>query len=64
MTNITDIREIKARIIVFGVGGAGGNAVNNMIAAGLQGVDFIAANTEAQALIMWKAKRIIQLAPR
>ena len=37
MTNITDIREMKARIIVFGVGGAGGNAVNNMIAAGLQG---------------------------
>jgi cell division protein FtsZ len=56
MTNITDIREMKARIIVFGVGGAGGNAVNNMIAAGLQGVDFIAANTEA--LIMSKAKRI------
>lgn len=34
MTNITDIREMKARITVFGVGGAGGNAVNNMIAAG------------------------------
>jgi hypothetical protein len=33
MTSITDIREMKARIIVFGVGGAGGNAVNNMIAA-------------------------------
>src|SRR6202162_779429 len=44
MTSITDIREMKARIIVFGVGGAGGNAVNNMIAAGLQGVDFIVAN--------------------
>jgi cell division protein FtsZ len=41
MTN--DVREMKARIIVFGVGGAGGNAVNNMIAAGLQGVDFIVA---------------------
>jgi cell division protein FtsZ len=38
MTNITDIREMKARIVVFGVGGAGGNAINNMIAAGLQGV--------------------------
>jgi cell division GTPase FtsZ len=36
MTNITDIREMKTRIIVFGIGGAGGNAVNNMIAAGLQ----------------------------
>ena len=58
MTNITDIREMKARIIVFGVGGAGGNAVNNMIAAGLQGVDFIVANTDAQALTMSKAKRI------
>ena len=43
MTNITDIREMKARIIVFGVGGAGGNAVNNMIVSGLQGVDFIVA---------------------
>src|ERR1700716_3844139 len=61
MTNITDIREMKARIIVFGVGGAGGNAVNNMIAAGLQGVDFIVANTDAQALTMSKAKRIIQM---
>src|SRR5712671_1352052 len=58
MTNITDIREMKARIIVFGVGGAGGNAVNNMIAAGLQGVDFIVANTDAQALTMSKAKAI------
>src|SRR6266478_663148 len=48
-------------IIVFGVGGAGGNAVNNMIAAGLQGVDFIVANTDAQALTMSKAKRLIQL---
>jgi len=61
MTNITDIREMKARIIVFGVGGAGGNAVNNMIAAGLQGVDFIVANTDAQALATSNAKRIIQL---
>src|SRR5258708_19791982 len=61
MTNITDIREMKARIIVLGVGGAGGNAVNNMIAAGLQGVDFIVANTDAQALTMSKATRIIQM---
>jgi cell division protein FtsZ len=61
MTNITDIREMRARIIVFGVGGAGGNAVNNMIAAGLQGVDFIVANTDAQALAMSKAKRIVQM---
>src|SRR5271166_3616056 len=61
MTDITDIREMKARIIVFGVGGAGGNAVNNMIAAGLQGVDFIVANTDAQALTMSKATRLIQM---
>ena len=64
MSNITDIREIKARITVFGVGGAGGNAVNNMIAAGLQGVDFVVANTDAQALTKSKAKRIIQLGAR
>ena len=61
MTGITDIRELKARIVVFGVGGAGGNAVNNMITAGLQGVDFVVANTDAQALAMSKAKRLIQL---
>jgi len=61
MTNITDIRELKARIIVFGVGGGGGNAVNNMIAAGLQGVDFVVANTDAQALSMSKAKLLIQM---
>src|ERR1700743_3602264 len=64
MTNITDIREMKARIVVCGVGGAGGNAVNNMIAAGLQGVDFIVANTDAQALTMSKADRIIQMGTR
>ncbi|WP_354142475.1 cell division protein FtsZ [Bradyrhizobium sp. NP1] len=61
MTSITDIREMRARIVVFGVGGAGGNAVNNMIAAGLQGVDFIVANTDAQALTSSKAKRLIQM---
>jgi cell division protein FtsZ len=61
MTNITDIREMKARIVVFGVGGAGGNAVNNMIVSGLQGVDFVVANTDAQALSMSRARRIIQL---
>jgi cell division protein FtsZ len=64
MTNITDIREMKARIIVFGVGGAGGNAVNNMIVSGLQGVDFIVANTDAQALNMSRARRVIQLGTR
>ncbi|XSC02467.1 cell division protein FtsZ [Bradyrhizobium sp. McL0616] len=58
---MTDIREMKARIVVFGVGGAGGNAVNNMITAGLEGVDFVVANTDAQALAMSKATRLIQL---
>jgi cell division protein FtsZ len=58
---IPDIREMKPRITVFGVGGAGGNAVNNMIVAGLQGVDFVVANTDAQALTMSKAERIIQM---
>jgi cell division protein FtsZ len=58
---IPDIRELKPRITVFGVGGAGGNAVNNMITAGLQGVDFVVANTDAQALTSSKAERIIQM---
>jgi len=56
-----DITELKPRITVFGVGGGGGNAVNNMINAGLQGVDFVVANTDAQALAMTKADRIIQM---
>ncbi len=61
MANIADLREMKARIAVFGVGGAGGNAVNNMIASGLQGVEFIVANTDAQALTSSKAERVIQI---
>ena len=56
-----EISELKPRITVFGVGGAGGNAVNNMITAGLQGVDFVVANTDAQALTMSKAERIVQM---
>jgi cell division protein FtsZ len=56
-----DISELKPRITVYGVGGAGGNAVNNMITAGLQGVDFVVANTDAQALTMSKAQRIVQM---
>ena len=59
--NVPDIRELRPRITVFGVGGAGGNAVNNMISAGLQGVDFVVANTDAQALTMSKAQRLIQM---
>ena len=53
--------ELKPRITVFGVGGAGGNAVNNMIRAGLRGVDFVVANTDAQALTMSEAGHIIQM---
>jgi len=58
---IPDIQELKPRITVFGAGGAGGNAVNNMIESGLDGVDFVVANTDAQALALSKAQRIIQL---
>ena len=56
-----DITELKPRITVFGVGGGGGNAVNNMITAGLRGVEFVVANTDAQALTMSKSERLIQL---
>ncbi|MFB0521333.1 MAG: cell division protein FtsZ [Desulfatiglandales bacterium] len=51
----------NAKIKVFGVGGAGGNAINNMIAAGLKGVDFIAANTDKQALDLSSALEKLQL---
>jgi len=61
MTGNANIQELRARIIVCGVGGAGGNAVNNMIEAGLEGVDFVVANTDAQALTSSKAGRIIQM---
>jgi len=53
--------ELKPRITVIGVGGAGGNAVNNMINAKLGGVDFVVANTDAQALTFSKTDRRIQL---
>jgi len=53
--------ELKPRIVVIGVGGAGGNAVNNMIAAGLDGVEFVVANTDAQALALSRADRKVQL---
>jgi len=56
-----DITELKPRITVFGVGGAGGNAVNNMIQAGLDGCEFVVANTDAQALTLSKAERLIQM---
>jgi cell division protein FtsZ len=58
---VPDIRELKPRITVFGVGGAGGNAVNNMIELGLQGCEFVVGNTDAQALTSTKAHRVIQM---
>jgi cell division protein FtsZ len=54
-------RELKPRIVVFGIGGAGGNAVNNMVTAGLEGVDFVVANTDAQSLSASQADRRIQM---
>src|SRR6202000_2063569 len=56
-----ELRELKPRIMVGGGGGAGGNAVNNMILSGRVGVDFIVANTDAQALTSSRAERIIQM---
>ena len=53
--------ELKPRISVIGVGGAGGNAVNNMIQMGLEGVEFIVANSDAQALAHSAAERKIQM---
>jgi cell division protein FtsZ len=53
--------ELKPQIVVIGVGGAGGNAINNMIEKNLEGVDFVAANTDAQALSRSLAKRRVQL---
>ncbi|HKH80573.1 MAG TPA: cell division protein FtsZ [Methylovirgula sp.] len=56
-----ELKELKPRIMVCGIGGAGGNAVNNMIVSGLIGVDFIVANTDAQALMSSRAERLIQM---
>ena len=56
--------ELRPRITVLGVGGAGGNAVNNMIASKLEGVEFVVANTDAQALAGSKAERRIQVGER
>jgi cell division protein FtsZ len=53
--------ELKPRITVIGVGGAGGNAVNNMIQSGLEGVEFLVANSDAQALALSKSERRIQM---
>ncbi|MEM9027435.1 MAG: cell division protein FtsZ [Pseudomonadota bacterium] len=55
------LTELRPRIVVIGVGGAGGNAINNMIASGLTGVEYVAANTDAQALAASSAERRLQL---
>jgi len=56
-----EIRELQPRLLVMGVGGAGGNAINEMIENGMQGVEFIAVNTDAQDLKMSKADAKIQI---
>ncbi|WP_347267227.1 cell division protein FtsZ [Paracoccus sp. (in: a-proteobacteria)] len=61
---LNDDQELKPRITVFGVGGAGGNAVNNMIDKQLEGVEFVVANTDAQALQSSKAESRIQIGPK
>src|SRR4028119_1522376 len=53
--------DLKPRITVFGVGGAGGNAVNNMIEKQLDGVEFVVANTDAQALKQSRADQVIRM---
>ena len=57
------VEELRPRITVIGVGGAGGNAIANMIQAGIEGVDFVVANTDAQALNNSIAENRIQLGP-
>ncbi|HEY3637544.1 MAG TPA: cell division protein FtsZ [Rhizomicrobium sp.] len=59
-----EVIELRPRITVLGVGGAGGNAVNNMIASKLEGVEFIVANTDAQSLAQSRAQRRIQIGAR
>ncbi len=56
-----ELRELKPRILVMGIGGAGGNAINSMIESGMQGVEFVAVNTDAQDLRVNKADSKIQI---
>ena len=58
---VPNLHELKPRITVFGVGGAGGNAVSNMIESRLEGVEFVVANTDAQALLQNAAQRRVQM---
>ena len=59
--SIPETTELRPRIVVFGVGGAGGNAVNNMIESSLEGVDFVVANTDAQALTRSQTEKRVQM---
>ncbi|HYD99023.1 MAG TPA: cell division protein FtsZ, partial [Alphaproteobacteria bacterium] len=59
--SVPEMTQLRPRITVIGCGGAGGNAVNNMIRSKLEGVDFIVCNTDAQALTGSLAERRIQL---
>ena len=56
-----ELKELKPRILVMGIGGAGGNAINSMIESGMQGVEFVAVNTDAQDLRVNKAESKIQI---
>ncbi len=56
-----ELKELKPRILVMGIGGAGGNAINSMIESGMQGVEFVAVNTDAQDLRVNKADAKIQI---
>ena len=56
LVSTPEIKELQPRLLVMGVGGAGGNAINEMIENGMQGVEFIAVNTDAQDLKHSKAK--------
>ena len=58
---VPEIKELQPRLLVMGIGGAGGNAINEMIDNGMQGVEFIAVNTDAQDLKHSKAKLKIQI---
>jgi cell division protein FtsZ len=60
----SELEELRPRISVIGVGGAGGNAIASMVRGGVRGVDFVAANTDAQALRASPADRILQLGRR
>ena len=57
---VPEHQELKPRILVFGIGGAGGNAVNNMMLKNLEGAEFVAANTDAQALQQSNAQTKLQ----